>query len=396
MSSMTAKNRCKSQPMLSLLQAVTVITITAVVVATVLHRPPTAAGAEVQQPDDGNKWLTGRDLDRFNQLSISAVWADAELRDRLLSFANQQNAAIFLDRRIDPSTPVEIGMNSVTPEQFLWAVGKSCGLGVCRIDNFYYFGPPESAATLPFAIEELNRATSKRRRASKVDWNKQAILKTDSVIEPKRLLEQLADQNGFTIKNLEAIPHDTWAGFDLPATSLDNRVAILLVGFGKWLERSADGTEIVIVDFPSISSGELTIKDVAELKPNIKKYRTQFPSLSISFRGKRLVAKGPAMDLAAFKTELVNAQRSITDDNATKTFTLTTTASRGNILATIAAQTNHVLKFDRTNGAIQKSLQAQIEIRVVNASFDELIAETLKGTNLKSELSGGQLEISER
>ena len=152
----------------------------------------------------------------------------------------------------------------------------------------------------------------------------------------------------------------------------------------------------MIVEFPSISSGELTIKDVAELKPNIKKYRTQFPSLSISFRGKRLVAKGPAMDLAAFKTELVNAQRSITDDNATKTFTLTTTASRGNILATIAAQTNHVLKFDRTNGAIQKSLRAQIEIRVVNASFDELIAETLKGTNLKSELSGGQLEISER
>ena len=342
------------------------------------------------------KWLTGRKLDEFNQIAISVWWSDAALRDRMMRFSMNHQLAIFLDRRVDPSTIIELAVQDVTKEQFLWSIAKSSNLGVCRIEDFYYFGPVEFAAKLPEVCRQLARSTSRQRKNANVDWSLRRPLKTKSIVEPKQILLDLAEENRFQIENAEVIEHDIWAGFELPNTSLQIRVAILLVGFGKSFERNEDGSVIKIVDFPEIQTREATFGDLDDPRAMAQVLQSKFPGLKINNRGKRLVASGPPLQIAEVHSLVVAAQKPTGVDSTAKTFTFTTRAQRGIVLASIAKGANLVLVFDRSNRETIKTLTEPIEVRAVEASLVELIRQTLDGTNLKYDLVERELRITER
>lgn len=362
----------------------------------ILGWPLIASESASGQDTPDIKWLTGRKLDEFNQVAISAWWSDAELRERIMGFSRNQQFAIFLDRRVDPSTIIELSVQDVTKEQFLWSVAESSNLGVCRIEDFYYFGPAETAAKLPAVCQQLIRSTSKKRKNAKVDWSLRRPLKTDSIIEPKQILLDLADKNRFQIENPEAIEHDIWAGFELPNTSLQIRVAILLIGFGKTFERNDDGSIIKIVDLPDIKATEATFGKLDNPQSMAQALRSKFPGLKINVRGKRLVASGPPMQISEVQRLIVAAQKPTGVNSADKTFTFTTHSQRGVVLATVAQGANLVLVFDKSNRELVKTLTEPIEVRAVNASLVELVQQALDGTNLKYDLVDRELRVTER
>ena len=356
-----------------------------------------SAFGQAVSPDNTNiKWHTGRKLDQFNKLAISVWWKDAEIRDRVELFSQRQEIAVFLDRRIDPSTPVQLTIENCTKEQFLWALAKQSDLGICRIEDFYYFGPVKTAASLPTVLRQLRQSTTAKKR-SKVDWNDDQPLKTESVVEPKKILLQLAKANRFAIRNLDSVPHDLWAGIDLPNSSLNVRVGILLVGFGKTFQRNDDGDIITIVDFPELDSTEASFRDLDNALELSRKLRPKFPQLKISAKGKkRIDVSGPPTQVSAIGHLIVAAQRPIGVDGGESTFTLTTRAARGAVLATAAARSNIVLDFDKTNRQLVTSLNEPVEINAVNATLAELLQLALDGTNLKYEIGSGVLKITER
>ncbi|MGB1928744.1 MAG: hypothetical protein ACPHO8_05520 [Mariniblastus sp.] len=90
-------------------------------------------------------WLSEEALSEHNSLPISVMWRDAELKDRLMRFSTNQRVAIFLDRRIDPSTIINLTLNNVTTEQFLLEIAKQLEIGFCQIEDVYYLGPKETA-----------------------------------------------------------------------------------------------------------------------------------------------------------------------------------------------------------------------------------------------------------
>lgn len=346
-----------------------------------------------QSPPGDIKWRTGKQLDDSNQLALSAWWTDAPIRDRITTFSIHQQFGCFLDRRIDPTLKINTGIDNGTTEQFLWRVAAQQGLGVCRLEDFYYFGPLPTAAKLPIAWNELKTETHQSRKSFKVAWNKQQAIQTTAIVQPKSLLQQLAADNHFEIQNLDALPHDVWSGFQLPPTTLEGRVAIILVGFDKWFTRSPDGTSIEIVDFPEILKGTTLFEGLDDARSAVKNLRRKNPELKISFKGKtRMSASGDPTDLARLRKEMVDAQIPRIDPNSISVFSLKKTrAPRIAILQRIAEQTKHPLTLPSPQ---PRALLELVEIDVQDASLREIIQAVLKESNLKFDLAPGKLTIS--
>ena len=350
-----------------------------------------AAGTNVRLfAQSNNDWHTGKRLDRFNQTPISASWADASLSRVLKRIAQSQQIATFLDRRVDPSSPVNVTGKNISPEALLWKIADSQKLGVCRIADFYYLGPPQTAARLSTLWQQMESESGRNRKAFEVKWERKSRLTTKPVVVVKQILDQLATEHGFRIENPEALAHDVWAQVDLPQTSVAGQVGIILVGFGKWFHRSEDGTTISIIDFPSIETASFKTETLSDPKETAKQIKPQFPDLKISATKKRLTASGPPLEVARLRRHVAQSRVIQPVASEDKRFSLNTSAPRGAVLATVAKQLNLKLNYAAETQAL---LQEEIRLQIKDASLSQLLDETLKGTQLKYETTETELLI---
>lgn len=369
----------------------------AIVVLIVTQTEPTQLIAQSDQGSTGQAsqtsqvdWHTGERLDQFNQFAISASWTDAELRDRLVSFATSQKSALFLDRRVDPSQKINIAMNQVSPERFLWAVADLQSIGVCRVGDFYYFGPNKTANSLPTIWRDMTIETERKSRKHQVKWNQKKPIKSGPVLIVKDLLDLLAKENGFTITNPEAIPHDVWSTLELPPTPLDGRVGILLIGFDKWYRRSADGNSIEIIDFEEVKTARFETLATPEPRKVAKSFKSKFRTLKITATSKKLTAIGPPLDVAKFRAALVKSQKVKVTDANKQTFDVTARASRLAFFTKVANQTKKELKFDPRH---REKLEEPVELKLKKVTLTQLLDATIKGTDFRYEITDTTIKI---
>ena len=354
------------------------------------------AMAQQDQSQPAREFLTGSELEKQNALAISAWWSKADLGYRLQTFSKTQRIGIFLDRRVDRQLPLALGLKDRTTEQVLWTVADQKNLGICQLGDFYFIGPRETAAKLPIVIDQLTRESIRQRKKYSVDWNQRVEFSMPPVVQPQTILQQLAADHGFQIAGLESLPHDTWARFELPATSLTIAVQTILSGFGKTIQRNATGDKITIVDLPAIDSAkrEFTLPagmSSEEFKTLADQLEQQFTKLKFRHRGKRLTVTGPPQELANVRSELVAKQQAIGVESGIKTYTLSpTTEFRGSILKSIGQQTSRQIDFPPD---YQGLLNDRITIEAKNNSLEELLFKVLSGTDLEASLAPGRIII---
>lgn len=368
-------------------QCVIPTTLAIVAISTLAHID--SASAQVVTPD--TDWKTGRKILAANELAVSVSWSNAPIRSRLQSFSGTQKLAFFLDRRIDPSLKINTRIRNGTTEQFLWQLASEQGIGVCRIEDFYYFGPTDTTEKLPLAIEALKQESTTRGKAFRKQWSKRRPIQTTEIIQPKQLLSRLAIENGFSIDNLDALPHDVWSRIALPSTTLEGRVAIVLAGFNKWFVRSEDGTSIEIIDFPRIESMKISIPTSGNARVIVKNLKQQFPDRLLSAKGKtRLNVTGTPAQIATVWQKVVESQPPIRNPTGMTPFSLTVRALRINILEKIVADTDRKLIVPIP---APKTLTEPVDLKVVKVPLSELIDEVLKGTGLKFDMDDDTLTI---
>ena len=336
------------------------------------------------------EFLTGKKLDRKNLLEFSLWWKDAELRDRLLAFSNTENIAVMLDRRIDPSTLMNLGVENRTIEQIFWRLSSTAQIGVCRIEDCYYFGPVDTVVALPIAMDTLSRQAKKLRRRSDVKWTIKRPVQTGPLVASKMLIEAIADKHGFAVNGLDELPHDLWYEVSLPATSVIGQMQLLLAGFGKTFEINPEGKSITLIDFPKIKSAKREFA-VTKRPTNAKELKEQFPELKISFRSKAVIATGPPKQLTLLEAKLIEQVESQTSNIDDERFTLNTEAERLAILKTIAQAAKLELVFDSIDPA---QLTDRIKINVSKITQAELLFETLKGTRFRAAVQDGKLIVN--
>jgi hypothetical protein len=333
------------------------------------------------------KYLTGVKLERRNLKPLSVWLRDSPIRRLLAGFSANEEIAVVIDRRVDPGQLLNVGVENRSVEQFLWKVADAAGLGVCRFEDCYYFGPVETAAMLPILEADLKKVAKKKGRRSSIGWTSRRPLQTGVIVEPKAILEELGRTNGFEIKGLEQLPYDLWAGFSLPPSTLYARVQIVLSSFNKTFEISSNGKSITIIDFPVMQTATREFP-VAKRLSDAADVKRQFPGLKLTFRGKSVVAKGAPLELSKLKRELVRRVKVEAGDEIV--FTLKNEASRLTILRTIAANGGFELVLESGDPS---ELSSIIQIDVVKVSRGELIFKTLEGTGLRGKIEDGKLVI---
>ncbi len=172
----------------------------------------------------------------------SVHWKAVPLRESLDRFAETQQIGIFLDRRLDPSTPLDFDADRQPISILLGDFAKTLDIGFCPLGSVAYFGPKESVRVLPLLVADRRRSTPLFKR--------KFPLSIPLLASPKEVLEELATKNGLRWANLDQLPHDLWAARQLPPMALGELFCILLIGFDKTFEISDNGKTLRIVPIP--------------------------------------------------------------------------------------------------------------------------------------------------
>ncbi|MEL7500476.1 MAG: hypothetical protein AAFN77_22980 [Planctomycetota bacterium] len=410
--------RLPSLPKLATERMPRVVVVTSVllaIVATILTDARLEAQLDAQQDDPPSvelldsvatypkptKFITGRRLDLENEKPISVTWSEIDLRTRLLRFSRSRKIGLFLDRNIDSQSNVRLSMNDVTTDALLWRLASENGASICRVGNVYYLGPSDSVIVLPQRIDELKKETSTNRKNYKTSWHRTVSTITEPLVNPKELLNQMAQTHQFTIVNLEQIPDDLWQGFELPPLPLAEKLQIILTGFGKTFHRSSDGQSITLIDLeiPTTLSRRMSLPSgmaATEFDNLIKRCADQLDSLSTKRVGKRVDVSGDANEVLMFESRLVfqKKPKGVTSGNGKKSkdvFSLNqVTASRKAILNSVASQLSKQLEI--APSAVDL-LNQRITIDVQDVTIDQLIKEVLRDTELVGQIEGERLRI---
>lgn len=171
-----------------------------------------------------NAQLDAGGLDQTLAKTASGSWSRAELHAALQRLGESFDCPIWLDRRVDPATPLELTVAATSLADLINRVAESCELGAARVGSVVYVGPAAAsiAARPPPSAGRL-------RRTGELRWGRLA--------EPRLLVLRVARETRIRLANPEAIPHDLWEAGGWPELTAADRLTLLLVGAGlTWVE----------------------------------------------------------------------------------------------------------------------------------------------------------------
>lgn len=349
--------------------------------------------SNVNYPEREIDWLTGRSLDQKLKLGLTAIASDVPLRERLVGFSRRHRIAVFLDRRVDPSLSVTLALRHVTAEQLLWAIADQCELGVCRLDDFFYLGPKQTAACLPEAWRELSSSSKAIGSSGNQHWRNEAPLASATPAYFPALLRELTKSAKISIANPAAVQHDYWNSFSLPTMSLEKRLAILLIGFNAWPELDPKEPQFSIVSFPDQELTTTAARGIADARALAKELRSQFPKTKIKATKSGISAEGPWQDISALTSLLVKRQDAAGEPPAEQTFAELEVkeATRERVLQSLAQGTGRQLIIAPN---CRELVEQVVEFHLFNVGLSELVAAALAGSDLQFEITDDSIRIS--
>lgn len=338
------------------------------------------------------KWLQDSQLTRAaTTAAVSVEWQEAPLRDRLNELAKRQNIGIFLDRRVNGSQSVSISAINVTFEEFVWRLCEQLELGVCRIENVYYVGPKSTAGVLQHELRLINSSIAGSDATMRRKWLTKRTFSIAELAEPRNLIANACQSVDCEPTQLESIPHDLWRESSFPPSSTATMLTLLLAGFDKSFEADSNLKSLAIVDIPEREIVTRSYKYEGKTKPLVTEIANAYPDIDIDTSIKKtLTVSGPADDLLGIHRMVVHDQIAEVADLSQQLFTIQTAEKRGSILASIANQLQRKLVYTQDQ---TEKLSERIELDLANASVDQLIRETLKGSGFGYRITDDQLEI---
>lgn len=193
---------------------------------------------------------------KFEQAISRPLNANADrstLRKYLRRLSEVQQVAILLDRRIDPSLPVEVAISAEYFDEGIREFVRQTGCEISVVADTIFVGAPQTALYLRTRIEfardeldEVEQLTPKRQfellRRYHLDWGE--------VTSPQEIMAVHADRYRVRITNLEAIPHDLWTRGSIGNPNFIEGSLIILAQYGLAFEW-VDANQVRIV--PEIS-----------------------------------------------------------------------------------------------------------------------------------------------
>ena len=335
-------------------------------------------------------WRTGRDLDRGVRIGITGTWRDTPLEQLLNQLSRQRRIALFMDRRVDPTTKIELVANDLTWEQFLAKVGKPMDCFFCRMEDVYYFGPRKTCLALPDVYARLRQQLKAHRSSQKVNWRIPIAASWPRLSRPQNLLLEMGKQFEFEIYSADRIDHDLWREFDAPQVTMMLKAILLTTGFDKSIAISKQGDKLKVVNFPNLKTVSWSVEYVEDAKTALRKLRGDYPQLEMKTASRKKISlSGDPEKIYGAIEELV-ARQKVVGGTAAPKYTFQLKATRKAALDTIAKQLNVELVFEQE---LESRLAQHIERDFDQAPIEDIIRGVLQDSGLTFVLNSQMLEI---
>lgn len=192
-------------------------------------------------------------------------WKQASLRDALSMLQESYGIAILLDRRIDPTIPVEMSMEHVSLEAVLDKVAKSMGADVRLVGHCVYLAPPEASSIVRTLValkeEQLASRRSQNTSQRQIALRSRQTARWADVTDSQTILKTVADRFDLTVENPERLPHDVWRNSVLTEMSSAEMLSLVLIQFELTFEWRDDLSAIRLVPLPEDRS-QIVVKKI--------------------------------------------------------------------------------------------------------------------------------------
>lgn len=315
----------------------------AAILATILL---TTGRAPILAADPPTVWLTGPALEKQLDEPAGLRLQGVSLREALRDLGQERRVSLLIDRRIDPSLALDVDASG-SLRSVLDRLAAERGAAVRVVQGVVYLGPANVVAALPAERQKLRMAAQALPREDRAPLLAARRWQWNDLDTPRELLEQLQRESKWKFEGLEAVPHDLWAGAELPAVPWLDRALLVLAQFDRTLE--LDGA-----------------RRVARIVP----WRAEAPPIA----GGKL-ANAPRRKPAAKRTAKLEVRE----------------ARLGDVLRSIAVQFELELQIDE--GFPQEALAAPITFSAGDLELEPLLEKLLQG-RARFAVAEGELRIS--
>ncbi len=315
----------------------------------------------------------------------SVTWGGVPLRDSMRRFADSQSLFVIVDRRVDPGHKLELSAAQVPAREIVLAAAKQAGAEVSFVGPLAYLGPDSScrrlATTAALRTQEAQRLPTELRKAllARGAWT------WDDYATPRDLVEASAKEADLTVAALELIPHDLWAGAQLPPLTLVARLTIILAQFDLTFRVDVEGKSLVIEPLPEHVTIEKDYPAGANAQQRAEAWRKRAPEAEIEVRGQRIAVRGTIEEHESLTTPDKPANKPDDPAPGVQVYTLTVSGKPlSAVLPQLAKQLQLELKLDEA--ALQArgvTLDHIVELQVKEATLKELLDELFKNSGLE-------------
>mgnify|MGYP000406889925 CR=1 FL=1 len=217
-----------------------------------------AGSVSAQNRDSHPQWKTDAAFREALSAPVSINWEKVTLKESLDRLSAAYGVCIVLDRRVDPGQSVDFECQNLSLAEMLKSLAGQLGLGVCPIGSTVYIGPASTVNSLPAVIKLRQNEVLKLPPQRQTPYTRREALHWDDLDTPRDIAVQMVESSGLILYEPERIPHDLWAGADLPPMNLVDRLTLIGAGFHETFIISPDGRQIAMTRIPDDLSTEVT------------------------------------------------------------------------------------------------------------------------------------------
>jgi hypothetical protein len=355
-------------------------------------------------------WSTGPAFEQQLRENTSVSWSGTPLREGLQRLSELQRVCILLDRRIDPTTRLEVNASGPMAE-VLVAIAKAHNATVTDLERRRFpgstlaftrlgpvvFGGSPNVALYLRTINEL-RKDEVRQFPGEVRQKLVRVqsLRWDDLAEPRQILERLAQTSGVQIAGLDLVPHDLWPGADLPPLGLVERITLVAIQFDLTFRISPDGEQVTL---RPADQSDLALERNYPAGPSpqqrLEQWRQLLPETPMELAGGQIRVSGRLEDHERLEGINTQSGQPATSSGGQEVYTLNIrNIPAAQVYKQLADKLKLELRYDAAGLRDRNvNLDRRITFRVEKVSLEELWRTATAPLGLEAKIEDGVVEI---
>lgn len=241
--------------------------------------------------------LTGSKFHQQLDQQTSGSWTNVELRSLLNKLASERRVAFLLDRRIDPTVKMNVDIVDRPLREGLQEFARMVHADVSVTENIVYIGPPSATERLRTLIElrtaELREASKEIPDQRRTQLTRRQTISWADLETPSDILRRISDPYKLTIRQQDQVPHDLWAGSELPNSTPTEALSLILIQFNLTFAWVDGGNAIELAPIPErvLLERRQRIRGRSAVE-TLKLIAERFPQLESTVDGSDLIVRG--------------------------------------------------------------------------------------------------------